>query len=116
MALTRELASQIEQEGINMCKYTSVEPPAQQHTIKNLSVVGGQSIEDQGFRLLEGVNIIIGTPGRLMDCLESHYLVLNQCNYMVLDEADRMIDMGFEPQVVAVLENMGSMLKSKNED
>ncbi|KAI9918316.1 hypothetical protein PsorP6_011993 [Peronosclerospora sorghi] len=100
MALTRELALQIEQEGINLCKYKGVGPPAQQHTIKNLSVVGGQSIEDQGFRLHEGVDIIIGTPGRLMDCLESHYLVLNQCNYMVLDEADRMIDMGFEPQAV----------------
>ncbi|KAI9922037.1 hypothetical protein PsorP6_000267 [Peronosclerospora sorghi] len=74
------------------------------------------TLEDQGFRLREGVDIIIGTPGRFMDCLESHYLVLNQCNYMVLDEADRMIDMGFEPQEVAVLEKTGSMLKSKNED
>ncbi|KAI9905956.1 hypothetical protein PsorP6_014164 [Peronosclerospora sorghi] len=116
MALTRELVLQIEQEGIKLCKYTSVGPPAQQHTTKNLSIVGGQSIEDQGFRLREGVDIIIGTPGRLMDFPESHYLVLNQCNYMVLDEADRMIDMGFEPQAVAVLENMGSMLKSKNDD
>ncbi|GMF17671.1 unnamed protein product [Phytophthora fragariaefolia] len=116
MAPTRELALQIEQEGIKLCKYTSVGLPEKQGPIKTLSVVGGQSIEDQGFRLREGVEIIIGTPGRLMDCLESHYLVLNQCNYVVLDEADRMIDMGFEPQVVAVLENMGSLLKSENEE
>lgn len=45
------------------------------------------------------MEIIIGTPGRLNDCVEKHYLVLNQCNYVVLDEADRMIDMGFEDQV-----------------
>ncbi|KAI9921162.1 hypothetical protein PsorP6_002466 [Peronosclerospora sorghi] len=68
MALTRELALQIEQEGIKLCNYTSVGPPEQQHTIKTLSIVGGQSIEDQGFRLREGVDIIIGTSGRLMDC------------------------------------------------
>ncbi|KAG7398813.1 hypothetical protein PHYBOEH_010445 [Phytophthora boehmeriae] len=116
MAPTRELALQIEQEAIKLCKYTSVGLPEKLGPIKTLSVVGGQSIEDQGFRLREGVDIIIGTPGRLMDCLESHYLVLNQCNYVVLDEADRMIDMGFEPQVVAVLENMGSLLKSENEE
>ncbi|RLN54945.1 hypothetical protein BBJ29_007544 [Phytophthora kernoviae] len=116
MAPTRELALQIEQEAIKLCKYTSVGLPEKLGPIKTLSVVGGQSIEDQGFRLREGVDIIIGTPGRLMDCLESHYLVLNQCNYVVLDEADRMIDMGFEPQVVTVLENMGSLLKSENEE
>ncbi|KAF4045480.1 Helicase conserved C-terminal domain [Phytophthora infestans] len=116
MAPTRELALQIEQEAIKLCKHTSVGLPEKMNPIKTLSVVGGQSIEDQGFRLREGVEIIIGTPGRLMDCLESHYLVLNQCNYVVLDEADRMIDMGFEPQVVAVLENMGSLLKSENEE
>ncbi|KAI9917910.1 hypothetical protein PsorP6_013369 [Peronosclerospora sorghi] len=115
MALTRKLALKIEQEGIKLCKYTIVWPPAQQHTIKNMSIVGGQSIEDEGFCIREGVDIIIVTPGRLMDCPESHYLLINKCNYMVLDEADRMIDMGFEPQAVAVLENMVSMLKSKNE-
>jgi superfamily II DNA/RNA helicase len=41
--------------------------------------------------------IVIATPGRLIDVLENRYLVLNQCTYIVLDEADRMIDMGFEP-------------------
>ncbi|KAG3002462.1 DEAD-box ATP-dependent RNA helicase 21 [Phytophthora cactorum] len=92
MAPTRELALQIEQEAIKLCKYTSVGLPDKMNPIKTLSVVGGQSIEDQGFRLREGVEIIIGTPGRLMDCLESHYLV------------------------VAVLENMGSLLKSENEE
>jgi ATP-dependent RNA helicase DDX23/PRP28 len=118
MAPTRELALQIEQETIKLSKFTSLGgmPDREGSTLRTLSVVGGQNIEDQAFRLREGVDVIIGTPGRLMDCLENHYLVLNQCNYVVLDEADRMIDMGFEPQVVAVLENMGSLLKSENEE
>ena len=50
---------------------------------------------------VQGCEIVIATPGRLLDCLEQRYAVLNQCNYVVLDEADRMIDLGFEPQVRA---------------
>jgi ATP-dependent RNA helicase DDX23/PRP28 len=67
--------------------------------LKTLCVVGGQDIEAQGFAMRKGVHIVIGTPGRLNDCIEKHYVVLNQCSYVVLDEADRMIDMGFEEQV-----------------
>ena len=47
---------------------------------------------------------MIATPGRLIDVLENRYLVLSQCTYVVLDEADRMIDMGFEPDVQKILE------------
>ena len=50
-----------------------------------------------------GCEIVIATPGRLIDVLENHYLVLNRCTYIVLDEADRMIDMGFEPDVQKVI-------------
>lgn len=107
MAPTRELAQQIEEECVKLCKYTN---------FKSTCIVGGQSIEDQGFTLRRGVHIVIGTPGRLCDCLQNNYLVLNQCNYVVLDEADRMIDMGFEPQVVEVLDSMGGLLKSEDED
>lgn len=70
-----------------------------QHSCRVTSVVGGQSIEEQGSKLRRGCEIVIATPGRLLDCIERHYCVLNQCNYVVLDEADRMIDLGFEPQV-----------------
>ncbi len=49
---------------------------------------------------------MIATPGRLIDVLENRYLVLSQCTYIVLDEADRMIDMGFEPDVQKILEHM----------
>lgn len=53
-----------------------------------------------------GCEIVIATPGRLIDVLENRYLVLSQCTYIVLDEADRMIDMGFEPDVQKILEYM----------
>ena len=57
----------------------------------------------------KGIDIVVATPGRLKDCLESRYVVLNQCNYVVLDEADRMVDMGFEPQVNYIVEVMNTI-------
>ncbi|MCD7454239.1 DEAD-box ATP-dependent RNA helicase 21 [Datura stramonium] len=108
MATTRELAQQIEDETVKFAHYLG---------IKVVSIVGGQSIEEQGFRIRQGCEVVIATPGRLLDCLERRYCVLNQCNYVVLDEADRMIDMGFGPQVVGVLDAMpSSNMKPKNED
>ncbi|XP_071692108.1 DEAD-box ATP-dependent RNA helicase 21 [Rutidosis leptorrhynchoides] len=108
MAPTRELAQQIEEETVKFAHYMG---------IKVVSIVGGQSIEEQGFKIRQGCEVVIATPGRLLDCLERRYAVLNQCNYVVLDEADRMIDMGFEPQVVGVLDAMpSSNFKPENED
>ncbi|CAB3245441.1 unnamed protein product [Arctia plantaginis] len=97
LAPTRELAQQIEEEtnkfGIPL-------------GITSVVVVGGLSREDQGFKLRLGCEIVIATPGRLIDVLENRYLVLTRCTYVVLDEADRMIDMGFEPDVQKILEYM----------
>lgn len=97
LAPTRELAQQIEEEtnkfGIPL-------------GITSVVVVGGLSREEQGFKLRLGCEIVIATPGRLIDVLENRYLVLNRCTYVVLDEADRMIDMGFEPDVQKILEYM----------
>ncbi|KAF6137281.1 hypothetical protein GIB67_036318, partial [Kingdonia uniflora] len=108
MAPTRELAQQIEDETVKFAHYLG---------IKVVSIVGGQSIEEQGFRIRQGCEVVIATPGRLIDCIERRYAVLNQCNYVVLDEADRMIDMGFEEQVTKVLDAMpSSNLKPENED
>ncbi|KAH9543001.1 hypothetical protein CY35_13G039500 [Sphagnum magellanicum] len=108
MAPTRELAQQIEDETVKFARFLD---------IRVVSIVGGQSIEEQGFKLRQGCEIVIATPGRLLDCLERRYAVLNQCNYVVLDEADRMIDMGFGPQVMGVLDAMpSSNLKPENED
>jgi len=50
--------------------------------------------------------IVIATPGRLLDVLENRYLVLSQCTYVILDEADKMLDMGFEPMVQSVLDHL----------
>lgn len=97
LAPTRELAQQIEEEtnkfGVPL-------------GITSVVVVGGLSREEQGFKLRLGCEIVIATPGRLIDVLENRYLVLNRCTYVVLDEADRMIDMGFEPDVQKILEYM----------
>jgi ATP-dependent RNA helicase DDX23/PRP28 len=99
MAPTRELAQQIDEETIKLAKYTS---------FRTCCIVGGASYEDQIGRLRRGAEIVVATPGRLLDCIRRTYAVLNQCNYVVLDEADRMIDLGFEPQVVDVLAAMPS--------
>lgn len=108
LAPTRELAQQIESETRKLAKYTGY---------RVVSVVGGKSIEDQGFELRKGCEIVVATPGRLLDCIKRRYAVLNQCNYVVLDEADRMIDMGFEPEVMGILDAMpSSNLKPENDD
>ncbi|EFJ40682.1 hypothetical protein VOLCADRAFT_77867 [Volvox carteri f. nagariensis] len=107
LAPTRELAQQIEEETHKLAYYTNY---------RIASVVGGQSIEEQGAKLRKGCEIVIATPGRLLDCIDRHYAVLNQCNYVVLDEADRMIDLGFEPQVIGVLDAMPSSFLKPDED
>uniref|UniRef100_F7A1V5 Probable ATP-dependent RNA helicase DDX23 n=1 Tax=Ciona intestinalis TaxID=7719 RepID=F7A1V5_CIOIN len=97
LAPTRELAQQIEEETIKFGKELG---------IRTVAVIGGLSREDQGFKLRMGCEIVIATPGRLIDVLENRYIVLSQCTYVVLDEADRMIDMGFEPDVQKILDHM----------
>lgn len=98
MAPTRELAQQIEDECTKLAKHAAV---------RSAAVVGGVNIAEQSLKLRSGVDVVIGTPGRLIESVESRYLVLHQCRYVVLDEADKMIDLGFEPQVTQVFEEMG---------
>ncbi|CAF1260295.1 unnamed protein product [Rotaria sp. Silwood1] len=95
LAPTRELVQQIEKEAIKFGKPLN---------ITAVSIIGGVSREGQGFKLNLGCQIVIGTPGRLIDVLENRYLTLQQCTYVVMDEADRMIDMGFEADVKRILE------------
>eukprot|EP01064_Diplonema_japonicum_P010003 TRINITY_DN17382_c0_g1_i1.p1 TRINITY_DN17382_c0_g1~~TRINITY_DN17382_c0_g1_i1.p1 ORF type:complete len:654 (+),score=149.48 TRINITY_DN17382_c0_g1_i1:35-1996(+) len=99
MCPSRELANQIEDE---CCKFS------QPFGFRTISVVGGVKHEQQGHEIRKGVEIVVGTPGRLCDLIERHYLVFNQCNYVVLDEADSMVREGMEEQVVTVFENMPS--------
>ncbi|KAG8231675.1 hypothetical protein J437_LFUL007449, partial [Ladona fulva] len=81
LAPTRELAQQIEEETNKF---------GQPMGIRTVVVVGGLSREEQGFRLRMGCEVVIATPGRLIDVLENRYLVLSQCTYIVLDEADHV--------------------------
>jgi len=69
-----------------------------------VSIVGGRSVDEQQFNLREGAEIIIATPGRLKDVIDRHVLVLSQCSYVVMDEADRMVDLGFEEELTYILE------------
>ena len=110
MAPTRELALQI---NVEFTKLLSCQSTAQ--NVHSMAVVGGQSITEQAAKLRSGVHVVVGTPGRINDCIEMAYLVLNQCSYIVLDEADRMIDLGFAPQIESILEAMGGKLKSEDE-
>jgi ATP-dependent RNA helicase DDX23/PRP28 len=95
LAPTRELAQQIEVEAKKFANPLG---------FRTAVIVGGHSIEEQAFQMRDGVEIIIATPGRLVDCIERRVLVLSQCAYVIMDEADRMIDMGFEEPVNKILD------------
>ncbi|EED16495.1 DEAD/DEAH box helicase, putative [Talaromyces stipitatus ATCC 10500] len=95
LAPTRELAQQIEIEAKKFSKPLN---------FNVVSIVGGHSLEEQAYSLRDGAEIIIATPGRLVDCLERRMLVLSQCCYVIMDEADRMIDLGFEEPVNKILD------------
>ncbi|TEB34436.1 RNA helicase [Coprinellus micaceus] len=90
LAPTRELAVQIQQE---CTKFGS------NSRIRNTAVYGGAPKGPQIRDLQRGVEIVIATPGRLIDMLETQKTNLRRVTYLVLDEADRMLDMGFEPQI-----------------
>jgi len=89
LAPTRELAQQISME-VKKYEYKG---------IKSVCVYGGGSIKDQTKVITNGVEIIIATPGRFNDLVARGLICLDSITYLVLDEADRMLDMGFEPQI-----------------
>jgi len=90
LAPTRELAVQIQQECAKF-GHTS--------QIKNVCIYGGAPKGPQQRALQEGIEMCIATPGRLLDFLDTGTTNLRRVTYLVLDEADRMLDMGFEPQI-----------------
>ncbi|XP_058495973.1 probable ATP-dependent RNA helicase DDX17 isoform X1 [Solea solea] len=97
LAPTRELAQQVQQVAYEYGKSSR---------IKSTCVYGGAPKGPQIRDLERGVEICIATPGRLIDFLESGKTNLNRCTYLVLDEADRMLDMGFEPQIRKIVEQI----------
>lgn len=97
LAPTRELAQQIQQVATDF---------GHSSRIRNTCVFGGAPKGPQANDLMDGVEIVIATPGRLIDFLESNRTNLKRCTYLVLDEADRMLDMGFEPQIRKIIEQI----------
>ena len=91
---TRELAIQVEQ---------SVQTYAKHCKLRSLVVFGGVDIKTQTPTLKRGVEILVATPGRLLDHIEMKSVQLNQVQMLVLDEADRMLDMGFMPDLKRIL-------------
>ncbi|XP_076928152.1 DEAD-box ATP-dependent RNA helicase 20-like isoform X2 [Bidens hawaiensis] len=94
LAPTRELAVQIQQEAGKFGAHSR---------IRSTCIYGGAPKGPQIRDLQGGVEIVIGTPGRLIDMLEARHTNLKRVTYLVLDEADRMLDMGFEPQIRKIL-------------
>lgn len=100
LAPTRELAQQIETV---VADYGTHNTP---NAIRNTCIYGGSPKGPQARDLERGVEVVIATPGRLIDFLERGITNLRKCTYLVLDEADRMLDMGFEPQIRKIIEQI----------
>jgi len=95
---TRELAIQVSEELKSVCKYKK--------GIKILPIYGGQSIDRQIMALKNKPQIIVGTPGRVMDHMRRHTLKLANLKMMILDEADEMLNMGFREDIDIILEDL----------
>lgn len=95
---TRELAVQVAGEIRKFTKY--------QEGIKSIAIYGGQNIERQIMGLKKGVQIVIGTPGRVMDHMRRKTLKLDNVKMVVLDEADEMLNMGFEEDIETILKDV----------
>ncbi|NXD97623.1 DDX3X helicase, partial [Chaetorhynchus papuensis] len=95
LAPTRELAVQIYEEARKFAYRSRVRPCV---------VYGGADIGQQIRDLERGCHLLVATPGRLVDMMERGKIGLDFCKYLVLDEADRMLDMGFEPQIRRIVE------------
>ena len=95
---TRELAIQVADEIRNLAKYM--------HSIKVLPIYGGQDIVKQIRSLKSGTQLIIGTPGRVMDHMRRKTIKMDQVHTVILDEADEMLNMGFREDIETILEGV----------
>jgi superfamily II DNA/RNA helicase len=96
---TRELAAQVSENFEKYGKY---------HKLSMALLIGGVSMGDQQKALEKGVDVLIATPGRLMDLFGRGKIMLNDCNLLVIDEADRMLDMGFIPDIEEICSKLPS--------
>jgi ATP-dependent RNA helicase DDX5/DBP2 len=97
LAPTRELAQQIEKET------KAFSQAIDKRRFKTTIVVGGSSMNEQRGDLRSGVECVVATPGRLIDHIHQNNTNLRRASFLVLDEADRMLDMGFEQQILEIL-------------
>ena len=95
---TRELAMQACDEIRKLTRYTQA--------IRAVALYGGQPIQNQIPQLRRGAEIVIGTPGRIMDHIHRHTLKLDNLSMVVLDEADEMLNMGFREDIESILSYM----------
>lgn len=95
LAPTRELAMQIDEAITELAKYTD---------IRHTAIYGGLGPKPQIERIKNGLDILVATPGRFMDLYLNGTIITKQLNYLILDEADKMMDMGFMPQIRKILE------------
>ena len=94
---TRELADQVAQQIAQYAEFTD---------LRSAVVFGGMDMKPQIEQLRRGVEVLVATPGRLLDHIEAKTAVLNQVEYVVLDEADRMLDIGFLPDLQRILSHL----------
>ncbi|USH04760.1 DEAD/DEAH box helicase [Grimontia kaedaensis] len=97
LAPTRELAAQVEKNANQYGKKTS---------LKTLAMYGGTSSASQKQSLIEGVDILVATPGRLLDMMSQRAVHFDELECLVLDEADRMLDMGFIEDINKIIERL----------
>lgn len=106
LAPTRELALQIEGEAKKF---------GQSLGLRIVPIIGGQALDVQASSLETGCEMVVCTPGRMVDLLSKQMAALSNCSYVVMDEADRMMDMGFEPQVAEILDAIPKGIKETHE-
>ncbi len=100
---TRELALQVESNVVQYSKHLN---------LSSMAMVGGVDIEVQKQRLFEGVDILVATPGRLLDLAHQRALHFDELEMLVLDEADRMLDMGFVNDINNIIERLPKQRQS----
>ena len=94
---TRELAIQVADDVANYSKHLS---------LSSMAVYGGVDTEPQKQRLIEGIDILVATPGRLLDLAHQRALYFDELEVLVLDEADRMVDMGFYGDINKIIDRL----------
>ena len=100
---TRELVVQVVEEVEKLTKYMSV---------KTLGIYGGVNINTQKKAVFDGIDILVGTPGRVMDLALDAYIRFDETQKLVIDEFDEMLNLGFRPQITSIL----SMMKTKRQN